>query len=88
MYQKPGMMPPSFCSWQDPTEQTLKPHHPRGGARDAVRISFKPEHSGHDLMSATTPGKLHRAGSTSVYCLCPLLEGIRHRLGGLDCGSC
>ena len=27
----------------------------------------------------TTPGKMHRAGSTSVYCVCRLHEGIRHR---------
>ena len=36
-------------------------------------------HSRHDLLPTTTPGKVHRAGSTSVYCLCRLHEGIRHR---------
>ena len=73
----------SFCSrkalFSEPTDQTLKPHHPRGDARDAVRLSFKPKHSRHDLLPMTTPGKVHRAGSTSVYCLCRLHEGIQHR---------
>ena len=63
-----------LCS--DPTEQTLKPHYPSGGARDVVLLSYKPKHSRHDLMPTTTPGKMHRAGSTSVYCLCRLHEGI------------
>ena len=35
----------SFCSRQDlcsdPTKQTLKPDHPSGDARNAVRLSFK-----------------------------------------------
>ena len=59
-----------FCRRQDlcsdPTEQNLKPHHPRGGERDTVRFSFKLQEK-------------HRAGSTCVYCLCRLREGIRHR---------
>ena len=38
----------------------------------------KPKHNRHDLLPTTTPGKVHRAGSTSVYCLCRLHEGIRH----------
>ena len=38
-------------------------------------------------MHATTPGKVHRARSTSVYCLCQLHKGIIP-LGGLDYGSC
>ena len=46
------------------TEQTLKPHYPRGGARDTVWLSFKPKHSRRDLLPTTTPGKVHRAGST------------------------
>ena len=69
----------SFCIQQDlcsdPTEQILKPHYPRGGARDTVRLSFKQKHSRHDRLPMTTPGKMHR-----VYCLCRLYEGIRHRL--------
>ena len=73
----------SFCSRQDlcsnPTEQTLKPHYPRAGARDTVWLSFKQKYSRHDLLPTITPGKMHRAGSTSVYCLCRLHEGIRHR---------
>ena len=36
-------------------------------------------HIGHDLQPATTPGKVHRAGSTSVYCIYRLHEGIQHR---------
>ena len=44
-----------LCS--DPTEQTVKPHHPRGGARDAVWLSFEPEHRGHDILPTTTSGK-------------------------------
>ena len=68
-----------FFLQQDPTEQTLKPHYPRGGARDTVWLSFKQKHSRHDLLPTTTPGKMHRAGSTSVYCVCRLHEGIRHR---------
>ena len=66
-----------LCS--DPTEQTLKPHYPRGGARHTVRLWFKPKHNRHDLMPTITPGKVHRAGSTSVYCLCRLHERIQHR---------
>ena len=66
-----------LCS--DPTEQTLKPHYPRGGARDTVRLSFKQKHSRHDFRPTTTPGKMHRAGSTYVYCVSRLHEGIRHR---------
>ena len=69
-----------ICS--DPTEQTLKPRHPRGGARDSVWLSFEPEHSGHDILSATTPGKVNIARSTSVCCLSRLREGIRHHLEG------
>ena len=60
-------------------EHTLKLHYHRGGARDSARLSFKPKHSRHDLLATTTPGKVHRAGSTSVYCLCRLHECIRHR---------
>ena len=52
-----------------------QPHHPR----DVVWLSFKPKHSKHDLLPTTTPGKAYRARSTSVYCLCQLYEGIRHR---------
>ena len=37
-----------------------------------MRLLFKPKHSRHDLLLTTTPGKVHRAGSTSVYCLCQL----------------
>ena len=66
-----------LCS--DPTELTLKPHYPRGGVGDAVRLSFKPKHSRHDLLPTTTPGKVHRAGSTSLSQSTPL--------GGLDYGS-
>ena len=77
----------SCCRGKDlcsgPNEQTLKTHHPRGGACDAVRLSFKPKHSRHDLLPKTTPGKVHRAGSTSVYCLSRLHTGIQHH-----CGSC
>ena len=62
-----------------PAEQTLKPHYPKGGARDTVRLLFNPKHSRHDLLPTTTPGKGHRAGSTSVYCLCRLHKGIQHR---------
>ena len=73
----------SFRSWQDscyhPTEQTLKPNNPRGGARDVVRLSFEPDHSGHDVLPAATPGKEYRARSTSVYGHCRLHESIRHR---------
>ena len=80
MWQLPRYIS-SFCSRQylcsDPTEQTFK-HYPRGGARDTVRLSFKQNHSRHDLLPTTTPGKMHRAGSTSVYCV-RLHEGIRHR---------
>ena len=46
----------------------------RGGARDTVRLSFKQKHSRHDLLPTTTPGKMHRAGSTSVYCVCRGLD--------------
>ena len=63
----------------DPTEQTLKLHHPSGGARDTVWLSFKPGHSGHDLLPATTPRKVHKSRSTSVYCLRRLHLAIRHR---------
>ena len=42
-------------------------------------LSFKQKHSRHDLLPTTTPEKMHRAGSTSVYCVCRLHEGIRHR---------
>ena len=59
---------------------TLKPHYPRGGAKDTVWLSFKQKYSIHDLLPTTTPGKKHRAKSTSVYCVCRLHEGIRHRL--------
>ena len=59
-----------LCS--EATEQTLKPHYPIGGPRDTVQLLFKPKHSRHDLLPTTTPGKVHRAGSTSVYCLCRL----------------
>ena len=73
----------SFCSRQDlcsdHTEHTVKPHYPRGGARDAVRLSIKPKHSRHDILPTTTPGKVHRAGSTPVYGLSRLPEGIQHR---------
>ena len=41
-----------------------------------MRLSFKPKHGRHELLPTTTPGKIHRAGSTSVYCLCRLHEGI------------
>ena len=44
-------------SFSDPTEQTIQSHFPRGGARDAVCLSFKPEHSGHDLLPTKTPEK-------------------------------
>ena len=57
----------------------LSSHITPEGARDTVRLSFKQKHSGHDLLPTTTPGKMHRAGSTSVYCVCRLHEGIRHR---------
>ena len=40
--------------------------------------TFKPEHSVHCLLSVTTPGKVHRARSSPVYCLCRLHQGIRH----------
>ena len=72
-YLCPSSLKPDY-----PTEQTLKPHHPRCVAGDAVRFSFKPQNNGCDLMPATTPGKEHRAESTPVYCLCRLHEGIRH----------
>ena len=62
--------------YSDPTEQTLKPHNPRSGSRDAVWLSFEPEDSGHDLLPATTLGKVHRArplyiGSHSFLYLSP-----------------
>ena len=37
-------------------------YYPRGDARDAVRLSFKPKHSRHDFLSTTTSGKVPRAG--------------------------
>ena len=40
-----------------------------GGARDAVWLSFVPQHSGQYLLPATTAGKVHRTRSTTVYCL-------------------
>ena len=42
-------------------------------------LSFELEPSGHDLLPVKTPGKLHRASTTYVYCLCRPPEGIRHR---------
>ena len=41
-----------------------------------MRLSFNQKHSRHDLLLTTTPGKMHRVGSTSVYCVCRLHEGI------------
>ena len=73
----------SMCSLLDflyfPVHWVLKPQYLRAGARDTVRLSFKPNHSRHDFLPTTTQEKVHRAGSTSVYCLCHLHEGIQHR---------
>ena len=44
-----------------------------------TQSGFRSNHSRHDHLPTTTPGKVHRAGSTSVYCLCRLHEGIRYR---------
>ena len=57
----------------------LKPHHLSRGARHTVWLSFEPEHSEPDLLAATTPGKVNRVRSTSVYGLRRLHEGICHR---------
>ena len=45
------------------------------------------KYSRHDLLPTTTPGKMHRAGSTSVYCVCRLQRRHSTPLGGLGYGS-
>ena len=71
---------PMFISYfrsSDPTEQTLKPHHPRGGARDEVRLSFESEHSRDDFSVWYNSKK--SAWNLCILSLSSLLhEGIRH----------
>ena len=49
-----------------------------------MRLSLKPQRSRHDLLLTTTPGKVHRSGSTSVY---TMSTSRRHLtpLVGLNC---
>ena len=54
-------------------------HHPQKGDRTECGNYRGISHSRHDLLSTTTTGKVHRAGSTFVYCLCRFHEGNRHR---------
>ena len=91
MYHKPGMMPTWSPSTKKETEQNVVITEvyllsaagkifPRT-LLNRLSSHITPEvvqetHSRHDLLPTTTPGKVHRAGSTSVYCLCRLHEGI------------
>ena len=60
---------------------------PEGGAREAVRLSFRPKHSRHDLLPMTTPGRCIEQ-DRPLYNVFVDFTNVFNTVGGLDCGSC